>query len=69
LKNTNICPKCRKGNIIVTRDRLHANAGGSITVSKIKPTEKNTALFTFYICKDCGYVEHYLEMEELEKIL
>lgn len=30
--------------------------------------EKNTALFTFYVCANCGHVEHYLAKKEVEKL-
>lgn len=31
--------------------------------------EGNTAKKTFYICENCGYIEEYLDKEEIKKLL
>ena len=79
MKKTGICPKCNHNKIIIIKDQLHENGGGNIsqiTNHLDKPSEVfavfkegNTAKKTFYICENCGYIEEYLDKEEIEKLL
>ena len=45
------------------------SGGGNISHARHIFNEKNCAKITFYICKNCGYVEQYLDKEELTKLL
>lgn len=79
MKKTGICPKCNHDKIIIIKDQLHENDGGNIsqiTNHINKPPqvfaifkEGNTAKKTFYICENCGYIEEYLDKEEIKKLL
>lgn len=68
MKKSGKCPKCSNTNIIKIKDVLHSNGAGNISNAKQIFTNKVCARFTFYICKQCGYVEHYLDDEEIKKI-
>lgn len=63
------CVKCSNESIEIIKDFFHASGGGNISKGRTFGLEKNFALVTFYICKDCGYIEQYLEVKELEKII
>ena len=66
---TNTCPKCHSQNILKIKDTLHANGAGNISYAKHMFIKSNCAFITYYICKDCGYIEEYLDQEELKKLL
>ena len=68
MKKTGFCPKCEKSNILRIKDILHANGAGNISRSKHIFTERKVAKITYFICKDCGFVESYLDQEELDKL-
>lgn len=62
------CPKCSSKNIIKIKDILHANGGGNITQSRHLFTDNKCAKVTFYICENCGFVENYLDEDEIKKL-
>lgn len=64
-----ICPKCHSKEILKIKDVFHSSSGGNISHARHIFNEKNCAKITFYICKNCGYVEQYLDKEELTKLL
>lgn len=41
---------------------------GDITSYKHIFKESKCTLLTFYICKNCGFVENYLDINELNKL-
>lgn len=58
-----------KKDIKSIKDIFHANgAGGDITSYKHIFKESKCTLLTFYICKNCGFVENYLDINELNKL-
>ena len=68
MKKTGKCPKCGEDKIIQIKDIWHNSGGGNISKSKLLFTEKHCAKITFYICESCGYVENYLDTDELKKL-
>ncbi|MEO6130605.1 MAG: hypothetical protein ABIQ02_02070 [Saprospiraceae bacterium] len=61
MKQTNICPKCKSGNVI----RVEAFKG--ITTSNIIQLARWGTQFGFfdrYICTSCGFIEQYVNLEE-----
>lgn len=68
MKKTGICPKCGSEDFIKIKDIFHSNGGGNISKARNFFYQRNTALITFYVCEKCGYVEEYLDKEELEKL-
>lgn len=65
---TGVCPKCGNKEIIKVKDIHHSNGAGNICQSKIFLTENKCALITFHVCTSCGFVEHYLDAEEIKKL-
>ena len=63
-----VCPKCSSKKIIKIKDILHSNGGGNISQSRVFFTDKQCAKITFYICEDCGFIENYLDDEEIRKL-
>lgn len=63
------CPKCSNTKILKIKDTLHSSGGGNISLSRNIFTEKNCAKVTYYICTNCGYVEEYLDKDELSKLI
>ena len=43
--------------------------GGNVSRSRHLFTERSCAKVTYYICTNCGYVEEYLDQEELHKLM
>ena len=68
MKKTGICPKCNHDKIIIIKDQLHENGGGNIS-QITNHINKPSQVFTFYICENCGYIEEYLDKEEIKKLL
>ena len=48
---------------------MHSTGGGNISRSRHLFTENSCAKVTYYICTNCGYVEEYLDKEELYKLM
>lgn len=48
---------------------MHSTGGGNISQSRHVFTERSCAKVTYYICTNCGYVEEYLDQEELYKLM
>lgn len=69
MKKTGLCPKCSDNRIIKIKDVLHSSGGGNISKSKYFFTDKNSAKITFYICESCGYIEEYLDNDEINKLI
>ena len=53
----------------IQKDVLHSTGGGNISQSRHLFTERSCAKVTYYICTNCGYVEEYLDKEELYKLM
>ena len=70
MKKSGMCPKCGSKSLKSIKDIFHPHGGGNISWSKHMFIEdKNkTALLTFYICENCGFVEKYLDSNELNKV-
>lgn len=68
MKKNKFCPKCKNSKIIIIKDIFHSNGGGNITKSKNIFNNRNCAKLTFYICEECGYVEQYLDKDEINKL-
>ena len=64
-----VCPKCNNKNILIIKDVWHSTGGGNISQSRHFFTENSCAKVTYYICTNCGYVEEYLDKEELYKLM
>ena len=62
------CPKCQHEKIKIIKDFLHHSGGGNIPIKNNLFFASDHALKTYYICENCGYIEEYLEGEELIKI-
>ncbi len=62
------CPKCHHQKIIQIKDTFHPNAAGNIAQAAHFFTKKKSALITFYICENCGYIEEYLDQDEIVKL-
>ena len=61
MKATSICPKCQSTSVI----RSNAYPGTS-TSNMVQLSKWGThfAYFTRYICTACGFMEHYVNLEE-----
>ena len=62
------CPKCHYQKIIQIKDTFHSNAAGNIAQAAHFFTKNKSALITFYICENCGYIEEYLDQDEIVKL-
>ena len=66
MKNSEICSKCGSHNVKkIDGDMLAHSNGDNVLIG--------SALFSIikvnrYICCDCGFVEHWIDKENLEKI-
>lgn len=69
MKQNKVCPKCNNKKILKIKDVLHASGGGNISQSRHLFTENSCAKVTYYICTNCGFVEEYLDQEELHKLM
>lgn len=60
MKHSKICPKCQGTEI-------YTNAGMSKSGDRVRiPISGMVSLFTeVYICRSCGYIEEYIEPEDL----
>lgn len=68
MKNGNACPKCGSRRIIRVPDdpRRHAS-GNSIYTTRATLLGKIPVIR--YVCRDCGYVENWVEeRRELERL-
>ena len=61
-------PKCHHQKIIQIKDTFHSNAAGNIAQAAHFFTKNKSALITFYICENCGYIEEYLDQDEIVKL-
>lgn len=69
MKREAFCVKCGCYQIIRIRSPYNVYGIGNISAApQMRSSEKRYASITYYICEDCGYVEHYLEDSEIEKI-
>lgn len=60
MKNRRLCPKCQSNYIARIEGRADGfGSGNNIMIG---------ALVTRYICLNCGFLEEWLEANELEKI-
>ena len=62
------CPKCHHRKNIQIKDTFHSNAAGNISQATHFFTKNKSALITFYICENCGYIEKYLDQDEIVKL-
>jgi hypothetical protein len=61
MKESSICPKCKSAGVI----RIKAFKGSS-TANRVQLSKWGTQ-FTFfdnYICTSCGFMEHYVNLED-----
>ena len=64
MKNTKICPKCHSSNIVRIDGFCGAHGSGNyVLVSFVSTVKVNR-----YICCSCGFVEEWIDTEELETI-
>ena len=71
LKNTSNKPidlSLKDQKIIQIKDTFHSNAAGNIAQAAHFFTKNKSALITFYICENCGYIEEYLDQDEIVKL-
>lgn len=57
------CPKCESSNIRISEGTYSQYGGNYISVSALGAVKVNR-----YICCDCGYVEQWINREDLEKV-
>ena len=66
MKNTKMCPKCSGCNI------LHIpGSAGAYGVGNNIPTGMTVFSYTKvnrYLCRDCGYSEEWIDLEDMEKL-
>lgn len=64
MKHSHTCPKCNGQKIIRARGEGQAYGIGD----NVRAGLTKQAIVTKYICADCGYIEEWLDTEELEKL-
>ncbi len=67
----NQCPKCSKQDLWEFGTMVSGSIGGvelSFKAEKKKMTKLPPRVFS-YVCKNCGYIESYIDPKELKKIL
>lgn len=67
MKNTNTCPKCNGNNILDIYQDKKANE--TTNFIQIGGTFFSSVLVKRYLCCDCGYVEEWIDKEDIEKIV
>jgi len=66
MKNTRICPKCNRSNIVV----VEGNVGAYGTRSNIMlgATILSEVKVDRYVCCDCGFLEEWIRKEDIPKL-
>jgi ribosomal protein S27AE len=66
MKNSNLCPKCKSGNIV----RIDGYSGPYGTGNNVMTgsTIFSAVNVNRYICLECGYTEEWIDSGDLEKI-
>lgn len=62
MKQTGICPKCKTAAVL----KIKAFKSTSTYYSRIQLNKWGTqvAHYDSYICPGCGFIEHYLDLED-----
>ena len=66
MKNTKVCPKCGKSDIV--RIDGYAGAYGSGNNVMVGASIFSAVNVNRYICCTCGYTEEWIDTEDIEKI-
>ncbi len=66
MKNTNICTKCKSGEIIRIEGTSEAYGVGNNI--KVGATIFSSVLVHRYLCCNCGYSEEWVNKEDIPKI-
>lgn len=66
MKNSRICPKCRKDDIVIVDGYAGAYGSGNnimtgLSIFSAVPVDR-------YICCSCGYTEEWIRKEDIEKL-
>lgn len=66
MKNANVCPKCRSGNIV----RIDGYAGAYGTGNNVMTGKSifSAVNVNRYVCCDCGFTEEWIDKADLEKV-
>ncbi|MBO5915260.1 MAG: hypothetical protein J6Q72_07915 [Clostridia bacterium] len=64
MKHSHSCPKCNGQNILAARGETQAYGIGD----NVRAGIAKQAIVTKYVCTDCGYIEEWLDKDELEKL-
>ena len=72
MRNTGKCPKCGSGSILTVRSdmerRTEYTSYPYIPTGKFLATQYGEGVaVTRYVCRTCGYVEQWVDPEELER--
>lgn len=62
------CSKCNSDNFYVLKEEFNGFVGWFIPLSTWITKSSTRADITAYICDNCGYIEFYLDDNELQKI-
>ena len=68
MKNTGLCPKCGSREILRVPDQPGRYASGS-NLYTTRFTLLGKIPVILYVCRDCGYVEHWVETPEQREAL
>lgn len=68
MKHTGICPKCGSHQIIRVPDIPYRHASGNNIYTTTRTLAGKVPVIR-YVCRDCGYVENWVESQaEREKL-
>lgn len=68
MRNANACPKCGSRRIVRVPDDPRRHASGN-NIYTTRATLLGKIPVIRYVCRDCGYVENWVEeRRELEKL-
>lgn len=66
MNKTGICPKCGSGEVVRLDGQVKEyGAGSNLWLGK---TTLSAVPLNQYICTTCGYVEHWVDMIDMDKI-
>lgn len=60
MRNTGLCPKCGSRQVIRIPDRPNRHASGN-NIYTTRATLLGKVPVIRYVCRDCGYVENWVE--------
>jgi len=68
MKNEN-CPKCGNTDIAIFKPAtFNARVNGNILMNHIPVGFMKSARIQHYVCRKCGYLEHYIIDEDVKKL-